>query len=851
MALIQPKTGFHTGSSGGNLDGITADYIIPLLHSGKDVTIVAADTTAGLYDACVAAKNYQNTTSVLCWRRTDQRKNGGFDFDALANNFSLSPEQNAELHWQAYQQEIPPDLLPHKDILELIILNEIRGQNTNEPVYDDLHIGEYLGRFALHYRTLTDWRLLFFGFAAGEPDADVWGQPSMLDFLRLCGERPHDTGIALHEYSYTISDILDGYPYKIGRYQFLHDVCDDNGIAPPRIVISEWGWALDDAPAVPQAMADVETVYREYAKHPNIAGGAIWWLGPDFGGIANKIQPLIRPLGEYIIATNYDVEIDTPQPPGNGQGGSMTTYQKNDIVTIQGWQGHKILSSKIRVLHNDGVENVYTPFSLFDIPGIEGLDVRGIQLLVSLEGTVECDENPNPPDPQPPPEDSEYRPLVIDVSHWQGVIDFATMAAQNVRAVMIKATEGETWVDPDFADNWSNAEPNFGNLRMPYHFYRFGADPIKQADHFVDTVINIAGSWAAAFVVDVEDTNTAAKRDDLKLFLDLVEYRTGFVPLIYTASWWWVPRLGGTTWANNYGLIEAEYQFDGTDSNKWPITINDAFLDKLINPTIAADWQEWEFWQFTSKGNAKAFGATSSYIDVQIYNGTLGELKALVTRPSTIDKPPTPPPTGKTYQTTFMRGEPGIWRVIRRVDGSGEDIWELPLMSDSDVRVKNTNEGEWYEYRADGVYRLRDTSPAPDSMGNERLYLLSINGVLGGKIAPAVAEVGKTYSYTNEVQFKRKSDCQNLSENSGLAPSTFLLKEVLDNYTFPETGFKVDRLYVTVQTGEVQLYGVKNGRLLGWIGGGANQDNNVWGGEIAEVYFDREIPQNEPPQYCN
>ena len=800
MALIQPKTGFHTGSSGGNLDGITADYIIPVLHSGKDVTIVAADTTAGLYDACVAAKNYQNTTSVLCWRRTDQRKNGGFDFDALANNFSLSPEQNAELHWQAYQQEIPPELVQYKDILELIVLNEIRGQNTNEPVYDDLHIGEYLGRFALHYRTLTDWRLLFFGFAAGEPDVDVWEQPSMLDFLRLCGERPHDTGIALHEYSYTISDILDGYPYKIGRYQFLHDVCDDNGIPRPRIVISEWGWALDDAPAAPQAMADIETVYREYAKHPNIAGGAIWWLGPDFGGVANKIQPLIKPLGEYITATNYDVEIDIPQPPGNGQGGSMTTYQKNDIVTIQGWQGHKILSSKIRVLHNDGVENVYTPFSLFDIPGIEGLDVRGIQLLVSLEGTVECDENPNPPDPQPPPEDSEYRPLVIDVSHWQGVIDFATMAAQNVRAVMIKATEGETWVDPDFADNWSNAEPNFGNLRMPYHFYRFGADPIKQADHFVDTVINIAGSWAAAFVVDVEDTNTAAKRDDLKLFLDLVEYRTGFVPLIYTASWWWVPRLGGTTWANNYGLIEAEYQFDGTDSNKWPITINDAFLDKLINPTIAADWQEWEFWQFTSKGNAKAFGATSSYIDVQIYNGTLGELKALVTRPSTIDKPPTPP-SGPTYDILeYMVGTHRQQHTLQYT-WAGGGTQTIQIMQDGNEwrYVKGGGQYEQLYYDDNWIYRAEDTSESAD-----RFYTQSTNGTLGAAWVKRRMAIGETVYTTKQVQHYLKAGC--VPQNGGLVTDALKLTAVYPAYTFDSGIVLKDVIRLEWAAGEGYLF---------------------------------------------
>jgi hypothetical protein len=318
------------------MDGITADYIIPVLAAGKNITIVAADTAAGLLDACVACRNYQNTTSTLCWRRTDQRKVGGFDFDALGNNFMLPPEANAELHLAAYIPQFPPELSPYHDLVEIIVLNEIRGQQTDEPVYDGLHIGEYLGRFALHYRQIApaNWRLLFFGFASGEPDPDVWEQPSMLEFLRLCGQRPCDTGIAGHEYSYDVNNILNIYPHLLGRFNLLHDVCDWHGIARPRIVISEWGWTLDNVPVPSQAIVDIERamLYRDdetgllgYASHPNIAGLAIWWLGPDFGGIANKAQKIIKPLGLYTVATQYDVEIDEPtQPPDGGEGDNMT-----------------------------------------------------------------------------------------------------------------------------------------------------------------------------------------------------------------------------------------------------------------------------------------------------------------------------------------------------------------------------------------------------------------------------------------------------------------------------------------------------------------------------------------------
>lgn len=41
-----------------------------------------------------------------------------------------------------------------------------------------------------------------------------------------------------------------------------------------------------------------------YARYPNFLGAAIWYLGPGFGSIANKTQPLIAPLTEFALQ-NY------------------------------------------------------------------------------------------------------------------------------------------------------------------------------------------------------------------------------------------------------------------------------------------------------------------------------------------------------------------------------------------------------------------------------------------------------------------------------------------------------------------------------------------------------------------
>ncbi|MCA9367931.1 hypothetical protein KC887_06760, partial [Candidatus Kaiserbacteria bacterium] len=755
MALIQPKTGFHTGSSGGNLDGITADYIIPVLHSGKDVMIVAADTTAGLYDACVAAKNYQNTKSTLCWRRTDQHKNGGFDFDALANNFSLSPEQNAELHWRAYQQEIPPELVQYKDILELIILNEIRGQNTDEPVYDNLHIGEYLGRFALHYRTLTDWRLLFFGFAAGEPDIDVWEQPSMLNFLRLCGERPHDTGIALHEYSYTISDILDGYPYKIGRYQFLHDVCDDNGIPRPRIVISEWGWALDDAPAVPQAMADIETVYREYAKHPNIVGGAIWWLGPDFGGIANKIQPLIKPLGEYIIATNYDVEIDTPQPPDGGEGEPVTKYKylgaaMFDLITDKVVTDitEPVQETHDRILFHDIDTNGNWVF----ISSTDYIPIPPNAKRVSLgryHGYEDETENPNPPDPQPPP-DLPY-------------LDVYPLSQRD--PVWANAVLGEPTGHGKTIGNWGcllvayNMLARYWNItdRFPgaenAHYVSVGA--------FSNQYIQPAAlrtAYPNQVAYDGYLTrDSSAMRPKIREWIDNgwpVACRVDFIPS--TAQW-------DQHWVLVNGYI-GDTDFYMADPWHGDITIvNDRY------PIAGSDILEAIF--YWPKGETKP------------------------------PDPPTPPPTGTTYDILdYMVGTHRQQHTLQYTwAGGGTQTIQIVQDGNEWRYVKGGGQYEQLYYDDNWIYRAEDTSESAD-----RFYTQSTNGTLGAAWVKRRMAIGETVFTEKQVQHYLKDGC--VPQNGGLVTDALKLTAVYPAYTFDSGIVLKDVIRLEWAAGEGYLF---------------------------------------------
>jgi hypothetical protein len=123
------------------------------------------------------------------------------------------------------------------------------------------------------------YKVSLFAWSSGEPEPSCWETPGMLAYLRLCAERPSQAAVAVHEYSFIESDIFHQFPFKVGRFQYLFQVCDKHNIPRPRVHITEWGWTLDSVPGPAQAIADIRRVGELYARFPEIEGVAIWYLG--------------------------------------------------------------------------------------------------------------------------------------------------------------------------------------------------------------------------------------------------------------------------------------------------------------------------------------------------------------------------------------------------------------------------------------------------------------------------------------------------------------------------------------------------------------------------------------------
>ena len=75
----------------------------------------------------------------------------------------------------------------------------------------------------------------------------------------------------------------------------------------------------------------------------------------------------------------------------------------------------------------------------------------------------------------------------VDVSSYQGEVNFKTLRDQGIAFAYIKATEGETHVDERFAANWASARV----AEMPvgaYHFFSYESSGAAQAENFIKTM---------------------------------------------------------------------------------------------------------------------------------------------------------------------------------------------------------------------------------------------------------------------------------------------------------------------------------------------------------------------------
>lgn len=146
----------------------------------------------------------------------------------------------------------------------------------------------------------------------------------------------------------------------------------------------------------------------------------------------------------------------------------------------------------------------------------------------------------------------------IDVSHWQGGIQWTKVkAAGNVFAI-IKATEGTNQVDSCFVANAQGAA-NAGLHIGAYHFLRAG-DVQAQAEHFISTIKPYPLNYPAACDVEAEELLSLGKdklTDMVIAFCEAVRV-AGYYPAVYS-NLNWVKNHLDMSRLNAYDLWFARY----------------------------------------------------------------------------------------------------------------------------------------------------------------------------------------------------------------------------------------------------------------------------------------------------
>ncbi len=241
----------------------------------------------------------------------------------------------------------------------------------------------------------------------------------------------------------------------------------------------------------------------------------------------------------------------------------------------------------------------------------------------------------------------------IDVSHWQGKIQWPRVAAAGYTFAFGKVTEGTTYTDPTYATNRTGAE-SAGLTFGAYHFGRPGgsgaagiiANAIAQADYFLDVAQPQAGELPP--VLDLETKGAlavAGLQTWTRAWLDQVAARTGVEAFVYASPSFWKTALGDTV-----DVADAGY----------PLWI--AHWTTNASPLVpAAAWggRSWTFWQHNSHGTVPGI---SPQVDLDRFNGADASAAAIGSYPGGLPQPSTAPTiVGTALTAKTLAAVPGAW----------------------------------------------------------------------------------------------------------------------------------------------------------------------------------------------
>lgn len=200
----------------------------------------------------------------------------------------------------------------------------------------------------------------------------------------------------------------------------------------------------------------------------------------------------------------------------------------------------------------------------------------------------------------------------IDVSYFQGEIDWPTVAQAGTIFAWIKATEGGDRFDPMFGRNFA-AAASAGVQRGAYHFYYFCRPVEDQVAWFIRNVPVDPAALPPALDMEWNPLSpTCRKRPpreevlaDMRTWLTAIEAHYGKRPVIYTTVDFHRDRLEGAF----------------PDYHIWVRSV-------AGHPSLRYGERKWHFWQHTATGRV---AGVRGDVDQNVFYGTPDQWKSFLT----------------------------------------------------------------------------------------------------------------------------------------------------------------------------------------------------------------------------
>lgn len=193
----------------------------------------------------------------------------------------------------------------------------------------------------------------------------------------------------------------------------------------------------------------------------------------------------------------------------------------------------------------------------------------------------------------------------VDVSRWQGDINWPKLRTQGANFAYIKATDGGDHLDPMFKKNWRAAK-EAGMRRGAYHFFYWCRTAGEQADWFIRNVPREPGALPPVIDVEYNGESSCKRRlspervrEKMQVFMDKLEAHYGQRPIIYTAPDFYRDNLKGAF---------LNYPF-------WLRSV-------AAHPSKIYPKRKWVFWQYSGSGLSHG---VDGKIDLNVFHGSEAE----------------------------------------------------------------------------------------------------------------------------------------------------------------------------------------------------------------------------------